>query len=406
MTLKLDTTARRSIGEPSKASRIATAAYVLPAALLLSVALGGSARAAEPGVTCGSTVTTDVTLTADLYCPSGDGLILGSNVTLDLGGHSLIGSDSGVGVSSEFPFEGGNTIRNGTIENWAIGIRLMGIEPNPIPYVATDLVLINAPVGNYFTNGTTLQLTRVTAVDSPIRGELGGDLAISDSSLTRSPVEVFFASATITNSKLVETFVSTTAGGELSIDSSKLDGKGTAALGYVSETVITITDSVVKNYAQPISGFWGGVTLTGNKFSDMPNGVLGSITSGIESDGVSGITGNTFVRSGVALRGNVPMVVENNTFRQGEVGVEFTMSDPLPGNPPQTADRSRAVGNVLVNNTGSGILTELPGLEVGGNTAKNNGGYGIYAPGAVDLGGNVASGNALGQCVGVVCARK
>jgi len=90
----------------------ALASGIASAALLVSVALGGTAAAAAPVVTCGSTVTTDVTLTADLYCPSGDGIILGSNVTLDLGGHSLVGGGSGVGVQTDFLSEGGNTETN------------------------------------------------------------------------------------------------------------------------------------------------------------------------------------------------------------------------------------------------------------------------------------------------------
>ena len=53
-----------------------------------------------------------------------------------------------------------------------------------------------------------------------------------------------------------------------------------------------------------------------------------------------------------------------------------------------------------------GLEADLAGVEVGNNTAKKNGGYGIYAPGAVDLGGNIASGNALGDCVGVSCTRR
>ncbi|MGC5221196.1 right-handed parallel beta-helix repeat-containing protein [Micromonospora sp. DT81.3] len=398
-------TAHPTIGDSQKPSRRAIAACGLPVALLLSVALEGSAQAAEPVATCGSTITTDVTLTADLFCPSGDGLILGSNVTLDLGGHSLIGSGSGVGVQTSFPSEGGNTIRNGTIENWATGVQLQEESPTRTPYVVIDVVLRNALLIHGPTNGTALQMTRVTADDSTVYGQLGGDLAISESRFTRSPVNLFYASATIVKSTLVQSHVSTTARGQVIIDSSTLDGKGAGSPGSMSETGITITNSAVKNFAEPIGGFWGGVTLTGNKFSDMPNGVLGDV-SYFASEAVSTITDNTFLRTGVALRGNVPMIVENNTFKHGEVAVEFTRAEPFPGDPPHTAEGSRAVGNVIMNHTGSGITTELPGLEVGGNTAKNNGGYGIYAPGAVDLGGNVAFNNDLGQCVGVVCGRK
>ena len=383
----------------------AFASGVLPAALLVSFTLGGSAAAAAPVVTCGSTVTTDVTLTADLDCPSGDGVILGSNVTLDLGGHSLVGGGSGVGVQTSFLSEGGNTIRNGTIENWETGILLQEQNPDGVPYTVSGVVLLNSPVSQVGVN-TSLQLTGVTAVDSRIDGQLGGDLAISQSRLTRSAVNVFFASAMITDSTLVQSTVSSSAQGQIIIDSSSLDGKGTSSLGSVSETSITISNSVVKNYAEPIGGFWGGVSLTDNEFTDMPNGVLGDISSHLGSDGTSDISGNTYTRSGVGLRGNVPMIVENNTFKHNEVGVVFTRSAPLPGDPPFTADGSRAVGNVLTKNVGTGIQTDLPGLVVGGNTATKNGGYGIHAPGAVDLGGNIAFGNTLGQCVGVICSGK
>ena len=383
----------------------AFASGVLPA-LLVAVALGGTTAATVPGVTCGSTVTIDTTLTADLHCPAGDGIILGSNVTLDLGGHSLIGAGaSGVGVQTEFLSQGGNTIRNGTIEDWGTGILLQEQNPGGVPYVVSDVDLVRAPV-SHFVGNTALQLTTITALDSRIDGQLGGDLAISHSKLTRSAVDVFFASAMITDSTLVQSPVSSSAQGQIVIDSSTLDGKGTSALGSVSETSITIRNSVVKRFQAPISGFWGGVSLTDNTFTDMPNGVLGDLSSNIGSDGVSVISGNTFTRSGVVLMGNVPMVVEHNTFKQNEVGVVFTRSAPLPGQPPPTADGSRAVGNVLTKNTGTGIQTDLPGLAVGDNTATKNGGYGIYAPGAVDLGGNIAFGNALGQCVGVVCAGK
>lgn len=381
------------------------ASGVLPGALLLAVALGGGTAAAAPtpGVTCGSTLTTDVTLTADLHCPSGNGILLGSNVTLDLGGHSLVGSGSGVGVQTAFLSQGGNTVRNGTIENWDAGVVFQETPPDGTPYTLSDVDLVHAPV-RHSLGLTTLYVTRVDAVDSTIVGEYSSHLAITDSTLTRSDVEVLFAAiATITDSVLLQTTVSAYQAG-VTIDSSRLDGKGISALGSVSESIITIADSDVKNYARPIGGFWGGATITGSTFTDMAGGVLGDVSSGFAPDGPSEIVGNTFTRSGVVLRGNVPMIVENNTFKHNTIGVEFTLPAPWADVPPPTADGSRAVGNILTKNSGTGILTELPGLQVGDNTAIRNGGYGIYAPGAIDLGGNVAYGNALGQCVGVVCA--
>lgn len=215
-------------------------------------------------------------------------------------------------------------------------------------------------------------------------------LAITDSTLVRSPFSDILEST-------------------INIDSSRLDGAGVSAFGIFSESPLTITDSVVKNFQTPITGTRGAVTLTDNKFTDMPNGVLGDISPGrvFGLGNVAHIVGNTFTRSGVVLRGNVPMVVENNAFTHNDIGVEFTIPPSLePTDPPPTATLSRAVGNTFKNNSGTGLKTELAGLEVGLNTAKRNGGYGLYAPGAVDLGGNIASRNALGDCVGVSCAHE
>jgi hypothetical protein len=66
-------------------------------------------------VTCGQTLTVDTTLEADLAC-SGDGLLAGG-VTLNLNGHVIRGSGSGVGVL-------GGTVENGTVRGFDTGISL------------------------------------------------------------------------------------------------------------------------------------------------------------------------------------------------------------------------------------------------------------------------------------------
>jgi hypothetical protein len=95
------------------------------------------------------------------------------------------------------------------------------------------------------------------------------------------------------------------------------------------------------------------------------------------------------------------MDLENNTFMNNADGVIFNGST-LPDT--EIWAPGKAVNNIFVRNSGTGIRSDIPGLILGGNIAKRNGGYGIYSPGAVDLGGNVARGNRLGQCVGVVCS--
>jgi len=372
-------------------------AWLLPAVLLASVGFAAPAQAADP-VACGSTLTVDTKLTKDLYCPSGDGLTLGANVHLNLGGHRLVGpGSSGTGIASS---SGGISIRNGEVKNWATGIGLdIDTSQSVDPVSVANVVLRRAPSIIQF--GSTLELTRVTAIDSPVRGELGGNLRIARSAFARSSIFVFFSSATIARSTLVASTVGSSGAGEISIDRSRLDGRRTTRLGEVSETGITITNSTVKNYKYPISGYYGGATLAHNTFTDMQQGVLTDISSGLGSEGTATVTGNTFIRSGVVLDPHIPMVLENNTFRHNKTAAIFNGST-LPGG--EIWAPGRAVNNVVVRNRGTGISSELPGLVVGGNTAKYNAGYGIYAPGAVDLGANKARGNKLGQCVGVSCS--
>ena len=106
---------------------------------------------AAPLVTCGSTLTKDAKLTSDLYCPSGVGIILGSNVSLDLGGHRLVGpGSSGIGIQSLDDSLGGNTIRNGEVKNWQKSIYLNNLAAGAAPSSISEVVLRSAPVGNDF----------------------------------------------------------------------------------------------------------------------------------------------------------------------------------------------------------------------------------------------------------------
>lgn len=62
-------------------------------------------------------------------------------------------------------------------------------------------------------------------------------------------------------------------------------------------------------------------------------------------------------------------------------------------------------GNRFQRNRGTGLLvTTASTLTVARNTAIDNTGWGIFAPGVIDGGGNVARGNAAGNCLGVACS--
>ena len=85
-------------------------------------------------MTCGSVVTRDVRLRADLSCP-GPGLVIGApGVRIDLGGHTLSGPGDGVGIDGNGGFDG-VTIRNGTISGFLHGIDLVETDHGTIEQV-------------------------------------------------------------------------------------------------------------------------------------------------------------------------------------------------------------------------------------------------------------------------------
>ena len=102
---------------------------VLPALPVLAVAgvlaaTGSPAGATPSAVTCGTVVTTDVRLTADLVdCPA-SGLVVGApGITIDLAGHAIDGTGSGAGIDNEAGHDDVR-IRRGTVRDFVFGVVL------------------------------------------------------------------------------------------------------------------------------------------------------------------------------------------------------------------------------------------------------------------------------------------
>ena len=111
------------------------------------------------------------------------------------------------------------------------------------------------------------------------------------------------------------------------------------------------------------------------------------------------VSASTFRDNGTAVRVDARTTVDlrGSTFERNGTGYTATAGTP---------DGYAALleGNTFSRN-GDGIRAEVPGTSLRQNTATRNTGWGIYAPGAVDLGGNVARRNGRSpQCVGVVCS--
>jgi parallel beta-helix repeat protein len=77
-------------------------------------------------VSCGNTVTGTVTLTGDLVCPTGHGLVVGDGAILDCDGYSITGGEQ-VGQYGIYVRNASNaTVRNCSVAQFEVGIRLRG----------------------------------------------------------------------------------------------------------------------------------------------------------------------------------------------------------------------------------------------------------------------------------------
>ena len=101
---------------------IACAAAVV---LLIGAAPGG---ARSTSVSCGQVVTGDLTLANDLVGCLGDGLdVEGSNLTIDLKGHTITGTGTGIGILTT---GSSITIENGQVNGFAAGVEVSDAAPS------------------------------------------------------------------------------------------------------------------------------------------------------------------------------------------------------------------------------------------------------------------------------------
>jgi hypothetical protein len=95
---------------------------VLAAAVGASVPLATATHAET--ISCGTVVTSNVRLTADLLDCPGAGLVIGApGVTIDLAGHVIDGTGSGAGIDNEAGHDGVRIMR-GTVRDFQFGVHL------------------------------------------------------------------------------------------------------------------------------------------------------------------------------------------------------------------------------------------------------------------------------------------
>jgi hypothetical protein len=210
---------------------------------------------------------------------------------------------------------------------------------------------------------------------------------------------VWYASATVSDSRFVRNDEGVTVGtGPLTVTGSSFVGNTQAVL--CDEGDVDVRDS---RFARNAEGFvltWcTGSVIEDNELTG--NGTaLRTSTYVPDSSPASAdrISGNTFVRNTVAADLGVNAVLTDNAFTRNTTALRSVTA----GTPFEVV-RMEMTDNRFERNVDA-VHLDAP-VAMATTVAVRNSRYGIWAPNATDLGGNVAWGNGVEpQCTGVVCA--
>lgn len=163
-----------------RGARLATWAMVAPFAAMLIFGLGASAAGAKApaGVACGDTITVDTTLTTNLNCSDSGLTIAASDVTLDLGGHTIRGS-GGVGVGISIG-SSNVVVRDGRIRGFQRGL-VSGADAHLAGVTITDNDTgVNV---NSFGGRLTVEDSRIVRNSGDGIAAVPGHLAVSNSTI-------------------------------------------------------------------------------------------------------------------------------------------------------------------------------------------------------------------------------
>lgn len=351
--------------------RLAILAAVGAAALAGSV-VPALPAAAHGGPRCGDTITHDVVLTHDLFC-SGDGLVIGPSAgptRVDLGGHTLHGSGSGVGISAT---AGSVAVSNGKIAGFATGVQVLLYGAGRVTSGSwIDRV-------RFLHDGTGL----LAAGEEPVH--------VADSVFRDDDVGLHLAD------------------GIGYVQSSTFTGNSTGA--QLDDSEARLSDDLFSANGTAIRAYRTGLQVRSSRFLHGGTGIESSSALGFPNI----LERNSFVGLGLGVRYSGPggriEVTGNSFIDNGASG--------LAVDHPAFPEPTKVTGNRFVHNgfaPGDYESSDGQPLRAGlwarnadsiaGNVAVGNAGYGIEAYDSVDGGGNVAVANnrgGQGQCLGVTC---
>ncbi|MFS0701623.1 right-handed parallel beta-helix repeat-containing protein [Cellulomonas sp. 179-A 4D5 NHS] len=355
-----------------------TAGLALALTLLASPAPGPTASPTpdptpQP-VACGGTITQDTVLAADLVCTEGDGLRLVGPVTLDLDGHTISGPGSGTGVTTDSSVHG--VVTGGTIRGWERGVAARTDDPPqepPMPATVHHMVFRDNASGIHGSTAA-FEISWSRFVDNGT----GVDMA-------------FRADATVDRSVFVRNGTGARSGSDHAVLVTASTFRDNEIALSTSDGAVVASSSRFTGNTTAVSHFRGVVELTDNVVAGSEIGVEGSFGSVL-------MTSNTFRRNVLAVDGSDTMTLRGNRF----VGNDRAVVATDPREQGVTIDID---GDTFTRN-GDAIWASTAS-RIANVTAVRNTGWGIYAPNAVDGGGNVARANGNEpQCVGVVCGAR
>ena len=289
--------------------------------VLLAQLVAGVPADGRPAISCGDTITEDTTLEADLACPAGTGwaIVIGaSNITLDLGGHTISGHAPGVGVLATG--REGIAIRNGTIDGFSEGVFVIDGQG----------VIVERLMVRNLESSDPAQLIRGVAIEG------SQDVVVRD---------MEFEFLVVAHKEAVDVYSS-----EVTVDDIEVRGGG-AGVGFSfagacdpvnAPNTGRVTNSRFSDIY--VAGFFVACTsnlwIEGNDISTAPGAGIGIQGDAPFPGAVTGLTisGNSIHDTvmGIEFRGIVESTIANNdVFANGLWGIAMRQSlgclSPQPG---------------------------------------------------------------------------
>ncbi len=391
----------------SRFTRAATAAACC-GAFVVGTTVAAATPASATTLSCGATVTTNVTLTANMNCSSDtttSAIIIGaSGITVDLNGHKILGPGANSSTEGIVDNPGGQgtpyndvIVEDGTISNFNTDVDIEGAYMSPqsssnpcntyltgakVKYVITTNKTLDASDGVY---GDCLEGAYVHR-DTINDAGTGVELDYSESSL------VNYSHLNSPYYGLYDLYGTGNTWGRNVLSNVSRDGieldETTSATVKGNTVSGPDADGVLDNGSS-------NLTIYGNTLNRLYAGAFEEDTSG----GIVSDNKGTSDALGLYANSTTNMTYSHNKFDNGQYGIEtdFPTSEVLKAN---TTNGNSSDGVYIY--VGGNDNTQGYSATLNGNTANDNR-YGLYSQLATSGSGNHATGNKVVNCYQVSC---